>query len=344
MIQLHSCVPIPVGCDTSINHLAFDGCNYFCTIRCKHELIRFDPCCSALHRYYTCREYDCICYDYCDHCFWASSRTCCGRLFKLDCSMNEIDYIQISESAEYGMVTGLSYDCCKNTLIVSFPCIVIEIEKECETQKILYTAKEYWIMDILCICPCMLLTVLRCNKCYILVINQHGEKIACLCIDGLSEPKNLIFNPCMSDCHQSPLQAFVLKKNYYPYLCSTDIFFDDLGFIPYCCNYEICKECCCKKPCSDCDPCQDIIESIALIETALSHILNAEGEKIQKVLAATDDIDKIICVNKEVNKTIVNATHLEHTLYAKLSALSDCGLCDGLCDSECDCHRHCCDE
>ena len=73
------------------------------------------------------------------------------------------------------------------------------------------------------------------------------------------------------------------------------------------------------------------MESIALMETSLSHILNAEGEKIQKVLAATDDIDKIMCVNREVNQTIVNATHLEHTLYAKLSALCDCGFCDEAC-------------
>ena len=29
----------------------------------------------------------------------------------------------------------------------------------------------------------------------------------------------------------------------------------------------------------------DIIESVALQETALSHILNAEGEKIQKMVA-----------------------------------------------------------
>ena len=32
----------------------------------------------------------------------------------------------------------------------------------------------------------------------------------------------------------------------------------------------------------------DIIESVALEETALSHILNAEGEKIQKMVAMPD--------------------------------------------------------
>ena len=79
-----------------------------------------------------------------------------------------------------------------------------------------------------------------------------------------------------------------------------------------------------------------MIESIALMEIALSHILNAEGEKLQKVIATTNDIDKILCVNKEVNKTIVNVTHLEQVLYAKLEALQDNCLCRDLCEDECD--------
>ncbi len=78
--------------------------------------------------------------------------------------------------------------------------------------------------------------------------------------------------------------------------------FEDLGFMPYSCNYKICKECCCdKNPCPD--ACSDVIESIALIETSLSHILNTEGEKIQRVLAETDDINKIMCVGNQNKKT-----------------------------------------
>ncbi|MEG1275192.1 MAG: hypothetical protein RSD27_05825, partial [Ruthenibacterium sp.] len=43
----------------------------------------------------------------------------------------------------------------------------------------------------------------------------------------------------------------------------------------------------------------DIIESVALEQTGLSHILNAEGEKIQAVVAA-GTVDEMLQVNKSV--------------------------------------------
>lgn len=331
MVHLNSCIPLPVDCCAWISHVAFDGCDYYCTIRCNCEILQFSPCSAAMHRYCTCREYDCICYDACAHCFWASSRTCCGKLFKLDCAMHEIDCISLCGLEQYGTITGLSYHCCKHTLIVSFLRVVVEVEPCREKYNVLFTTREYGIIGVLSICPCLLLTVFRCNQCYLIVLNPCGAEIGRYAVKCPSYPANLIFNPCTSNCPSSPIMAFVLKNNRYPYLCTTDLTLVDLGIVPCCCNYEICKASCGSKPCHDRDACKDIMESIALIETALSHILNAEGEKIQKVLAATDDIDKIMCVNKEVNKTIVNATHLEHTLYAKLSALSECSLCDKDC-------------
>ena len=38
-------------------------------------------------------------------------------------------------------------------------------------------------------------------------------------------------------------------------------------------------------PVTMCQAVTDLLESIALDETALSHILNAEGEKLQRVIA-----------------------------------------------------------
>ncbi|MEG0297797.1 MAG: hypothetical protein RR620_13835 [Clostridium sp.] len=62
----------------------------------------------------------------------------------------------------------------------------------------------------------------------------------------------------------------------------------------------------------------DIIESVALEQTALSHILNAEGEKIQKIVASSTTSAELLAVNESV-KTMVNSiSRLEMILQAKL--------------------------
>ena len=50
-----------------------------------------------------------------------------------------------------------------------------------------------------------------------------------------------------------------------------------------------------------CQAITDIIASVALEQTALSHILNAEGEKIQKIVAGAATADELLAVNKSVN-------------------------------------------
>lgn len=73
----------------------------------------------------------------------------------------------------------------------------------------------------------------------------------------------------------------------------------------------------------------DIIESVALQETALSHILNAEGEKIQKVVAMSDVIPEVLmAVNKSVESMVGAVSRLEMILQSKLAVFDGC-LCDG---------------
>ena len=67
----------------------------------------------------------------------------------------------------------------------------------------------------------------------------------------------------------------------------------------------------------------DLIESIAMIETAMSHILNTEGEKLQKAVEISNDLNDLLEINRSINKTITNATLLENALYTKLDALID---------------------
>ena len=77
------------------------------------------------------------------------------------------------------------------------------------------------------------------------------------------------------------------------------------------------------------------IESIALMETALSHILNAEGEKIQAAVGTLDkdgkktdptptpSIPDLIKVNNSVEEVVSTITLLEAFLRKKLALALD---------------------
>lgn len=63
----------------------------------------------------------------------------------------------------------------------------------------------------------------------------------------------------------------------------------------------------------------DLIQSIALQETALSHILNAEGKKMQAVIAMPDETpESLMELNNSVNKLVNSISRLEMVLHAKL--------------------------
>lgn len=71
----------------------------------------------------------------------------------------------------------------------------------------------------------------------------------------------------------------------------------------------------------------DLIESVALEETALSHILNAEGEKLQAAIAMSGvTTDQLLCVNKSVQSMVNAVTRLEMVLQAKLEMVA-CDIC-----------------
>lgn len=74
----------------------------------------------------------------------------------------------------------------------------------------------------------------------------------------------------------------------------------------------------------------DLIESVALEQSALSHILNAEGEKIQKALELDEGLTELIKVNQSVKKTIDIISQLELVLSAKLR-IFECIICGDDC-------------
>ena len=76
-----------------------------------------------------------------------------------------------------------------------------------------------------------------------------------------------------------------------------------------------------------CQAITDIITSVALEQTALGHIINAEGEKIQKIVASAQTAEEMLAVNKSVESMLNSITKLEMVLQGKLELFKDC-LCD----------------
>jgi len=80
-----------------------------------------------------------------------------------------------------------------------------------------------------------------------------------------------------------------------------------------------------------CDVFFKIVESIALQETALAHILDAEANKINKVLGMEGaSAEDIIAINQSVIGVLEAVDSLEGALVAKLNSL-------GLKPGECNC-------
>lgn len=68
----------------------------------------------------------------------------------------------------------------------------------------------------------------------------------------------------------------------------------------------------------------DLIQSVALQETALAHILNAEGEKMQKFINKEYvDNDDLLELNESVSRMVSNVTRLEVILQSKLELFTD---------------------
>lgn len=77
-----------------------------------------------------------------------------------------------------------------------------------------------------------------------------------------------------------------------------------------------------------CSAATSLLQSIALEETAISHILNAEGEKLQKAISLSCNQKELLEINKSVGDTVDKITNLEIVLKSKLDLikpiLDDC--------------------
>lgn len=339
---LKDCKTILQQFDKNINRSAFGGCCFYFTVQGASEIVKTDASFNVIETFRTDREYDCICYDTKENCIWASVRQQFQMIYKLNINMAEIDCIAIKGYRAAGSITGISFNCCSNSIVVSYHTCLFEINKCTGMAAVLHNTSGFNIIGVLSLCPIYIIIAVKNNQSYIYILDKRGQIIDSCQTNCTFMLRDILFNPCQAECGRIYLDFIGVSKDKCIQICKWLLSICDLKITICPCNFICCKKCRPETCCCHKDSCADVLESIALMEASLAHILNAEGEKLQKVLCLTDDIDKILCINREINKTLINATHLEHTLYAKLSALCECGICGqngSSCRLDCKCKK-----
>lgn len=321
--------PITLQDKHPIETFTFDGCfYYFLLCQCK-KIVKTNMNFQEVKCYTLHRQYTCFCYDWSECCFWAYDPEESHCLYQLNCNFEEISTLPLCGNCIGNQeITSISYNCCHKHLLISSKEKIIEIQKE--TGKCLksYVPQVGFITSSYAFPPFYLILAYHGNAQSLYALTYIGRIWKLCSFESDQQIRGIVFHPSKENCNTSYLELLVVERACPPKICRIPL--SQLPSIqePCPCNYKLH---CCKQPPAPPTPtpipCCNIIESIALEEAAISHILNAEGEKLQKVLAMTNDINTILCVNREVNDTIVNVTNLEQVLYAKLLSANKC-CCD----------------
>lgn len=319
--------PIPFG-ESSCRQFAFDGRYYYFTLYSQDKILQTTTDYKVISYHNTRRVYQCLCFDFKSCCFWASIAGCATRIFQLNMAMEEISSICLPDSFR-GNITGISYHSCHDSLFLAFPWGVIEyLKKEKKTTE--FTKSNDFITSVLVICPAVLILTRQGKKQKIQIYFDNDEKIKEITVPLESTLRHFIYQPCFSN---TPRIEFLLtEQGCYPQILQVPVTCYELGFEPCFCNQQICEKLCCP-PCA-CHPVEDVLESIALVEAAISHILNAQGEELQQVIADCKSTEEMLQVNCKINETITKVTHLEMVLQHKLEALSKLSPCDSSCSCD----------
>ncbi|MEG0846818.1 MAG: hypothetical protein RR090_06245 [Niameybacter sp.] len=332
-----------------ITSITFNGLRFVCLDPCNSRIILVDESFNTLETICAQHKYTSICFDSIERCYWAISDNNASVIYQIDSCFNEINKIYIKNIRRF-KATGISYNCCEKKIWIAFPSYTGYLEKGCDNLVYIQNRQETMINK----------AILSLPLCEVVSYQEDCKQFIEVCVpEGYKDfnrgiPKGYtVEDICLVSCMNNKIEQFtsykiclLLSEN-----CShkRGILMCDLQFYENqapkfsCENFEEmnsecnCSNCCEQQNCRD-DSLYfkkryykakyEVIHSIALEEAAIAHILNAEGEKIQKAVALCDNIDKLLCVNDSVKQTIIHITQLESQLYLKLESIQKNDVCD----------------
>lgn len=333
-------ITLPAESGKKFTGIAFDCHFFYMALPQEHKICQFNQEFILVNCFQVNRPYHTICYDGRERCFWAAQDKQNRVIYRLDGNMRETGFLELCNCIpSESQITGISCNWDNSSLYVSFTDYTAEFSQGGELIRSLQKTNDGRYTGVLSIPPYFALIRACKHAQWLQIFSDRNQLMFNLNIpDGyhiegiLFDASNIKQMGCISliflagDRYSSPC---ILK-------CSierNDILLSPVNFI-----------CCTEK----CDSADELLTSIAMMEAALSHILNAEGEKLQKAVAVAENICDLLKMNEAVNKTIERVTLLEQVLYLKLEAVNSLepgGNCDKCCDNCCDdCCDKCCDK
>ena len=334
MFTIQKKLPLATSPPARYTGMAFDGARFLFTTARECKIYQYGRRLSQECCHDTCRVYSSICFDPKEHCFWASSETCGATLFKLNSCFQEIDRIPIvfpGRSQAPGRVTGFSYNHNEGTLVVAFATCLMSVNpnRQEENAVLLHVSGE-WILSVLSVSGYLVCGCMTGSEQAIRIFSMDGrllKEYALPCADQMEAAVALPAHngsPCLA--------VLVSRRRCYPYLWNCFLQEETEESLALCpCDDSFCGEepsglpegSCCEESSRYKEKHSDILDSLALLEKALSRILEAEGEKLQKILTTSMNADEMIEANRSVQDVIVQATHLEHVVYDILESMEE---------------------
>lgn len=320
--------------DARVGDFAFDGKFYYFTVFGQGRILQYTEDFLYCREFFTCRVYECLCFDWEDCCFWGTVAGCATRLFQLDCQFQEIACVSLDLPLG-GRITGLCYSGCSQGLLLAFPTGLGVYGKE-TGEFSLYPPVRGLISSVLALCTGYLVLATRRREQVLYTYLETGELIYETVLPRGYVVQDLCYNPCYCDTARLD---FLLREGCYTKISSIPVTSYELGFLPCICQHKLCQYCCEGLFPPEC--CEggltDVIESIAMVEVSLSHILNAQGEEIQLAVAEDASVEELLALNSEINLTIEKVTALEEILCSKLGEVKEITELRGCCgEKDCD--------